>query len=112
MGDLFAADRVPGGESQTAKNAGAGMRIALVSDAWQPQVNGVVRTLNATVDRLRAWGHAVETITPDGFFTIPCPSYPEIRLALGAGGRIATRLAAFQPDAVHIATEGPLGWAA
>ena len=72
----------------------------------------MVRTLNATVDRLRALGHMVETITPDLFFTVPCPSYPEIRLAFGAGGKVARRLAAFEPEAVHIATEGPLGWAA
>lgn len=88
------------------------MRIALVSDAWAPQVNGVVRTLATTVARVRALGHAVETITPDQFATLPCPSYPEIRLALGARAGIARRLAMFAPEAVHIATEGPLGWAA
>lgn len=88
------------------------MRIALVSDAWRPQVNGVVRTLSTTVDRLRAMGHAVETVTPDGFSTIPCPSYPEIRLALRARAGVARRLGRFAPDAIHIATEGPLGWAA
>jgi glycosyltransferase involved in cell wall biosynthesis len=88
------------------------MRIALVSDAWAPQVNGVVRTLTTTVGELRGAGHAVETITPDAFRTVACPSYPEIRLALGAGREIARRLAAFAPDAIHIATEGPLGWAA
>ena len=88
------------------------MRIALVSDAWVPQVNGVVRTLMTTVDRLRAAGHSVETITPDGFATVSCPTYPEIRLALLAGPALGRRLAAFAPEAVHIATEGPLGWAA
>ncbi len=72
----------------------------------------MVRTLNATVDRLRARGHTVETITPDEFSTIPCPGYPEIRLAIGAGRAVARRLAAVAPNAVHIATEGPLGWAA
>ena len=87
------------------------MRIALVSDAWAPQVNGVVRTLTTTVARLRALAHAVETITPDQFATVSCPTYPEIRLALLAGPAIARRLAAFGPEAVHIATEGPLGWA-
>ncbi|MDB5737511.1 MAG: putative glycosyltransferase [Sphingomonas bacterium] len=88
------------------------MRIALVSDAWAPQVNGVVRTLMTTVERLCALGHAVETITPDGFETVSCPTYPEIRLALLAGPALGKRLAAFDPEAVHIATEGPLGWAA
>jgi glycosyltransferase involved in cell wall biosynthesis len=88
------------------------VRIALVSDAWTPQVNGVVRTLTTTVRCLRAAGHAVEMVTPDRFRSIPCPTYPEIRLALGAGAGVARMLEAFDPDAVHIATEGPLGWAA
>jgi len=88
------------------------VKLALVSDAWAPQVNGVVRTLQTTVGRLRERGWGVETITPDQFRTVPCPSYPEIRLAIGAGREIARRLTAFDADAVHIATEGPLGWAA
>lgn len=88
------------------------MKIALVSDAWAPQVNGVVRTLTTTVALLRARGHRVETLTPEQFSTIPCPSYPEIRLALGCVRAVAGRLQAFDADAIHIATEGPLGWAA
>ncbi|WBO22038.1 glycosyltransferase family 4 protein [Sphingomonas abietis] len=88
------------------------MKIALVSDAWAPQINGVVRTLMTTTERLRARGHDVDTITPDQFKTVPCPSYPEIRLALGCGRAMAGRLAASGADAIHIATEGPLGWAA
>ncbi|PZU06916.1 glycosyltransferase family 1 protein [Sphingomonas sp.] len=88
------------------------MRIALVSDAWTPQVNGVVRTLQTTVAMLRARGHQVATITPDGFRTVACPTYPEIRLALGCGRAVAERLDRTAPDAVHIATEGSLGWAA
>ena len=88
------------------------MKIALVSDAWHPQINGVVRTLETTVGKLRARGHFVETITPDQFRNIPCPSYSEIRLAIGAGREVARRLSHFAADAVHIATEGPLGWAA
>jgi glycosyltransferase involved in cell wall biosynthesis len=88
------------------------MRIALVSDAWRPQVNGVVRTLETTVGVLRARGHVVETITPDAFRTVACPSYPEIRLALGCSREVTRRLDLFDGDAVHIATEGPLGWAA
>lgn len=88
------------------------MRIALVTDAWTPQINGVVRTLQETVLRLIAGGHAVEVIAPDAFPTVPCPTYPEIRLALFARRRLRRRLAAFAPDCVHISTEGPLGLAA
>ena len=88
------------------------MRIALVSDAWAPQVNGVVRTLQTTTAELRRRGHEVTPITPDLFPTIPCPSYPDIRLAIGCGPAMRRRLRALEPDAIHIATEGPLGWAA
>ncbi|WP_420139833.1 glycosyltransferase family 4 protein [Sphingomonas sp.] len=88
------------------------MKLALVTDAWRPQINGVVRTLETTVGKLRARGHSVETITPDQFRTIPCPSYPEIRLALGCGREVARRLDHCGIEAVHIATEGPLGWSA
>ena len=88
------------------------MRITLVSDAWTPQVNGVVRTLTTTVDLLRARGHVVQTITPDRFASLPCPTYPEIRLALTTRRRIARLIDAFRPEAIHIATEGPLGWLA
>jgi len=88
------------------------MRIVVVSDAWAPQVNGVVRTLATTIGILRRRGHRVMTITPDLFATIPCPSYPDIRLALRAGRKVAALLTAAEPDAIHIATEGPLGWAA
>lgn len=88
------------------------MRIALVTDAWLPQTNGVVKTLSMTVEQLRAFGHTVEVIEPGGFRTIPCPTYPEIRLAWRPCERVRQRLATFAPDAVHIATEGPLGLAA
>ncbi len=88
------------------------MKIALATDAWAPQVNGVVRTLTTTVGLLRRRGHDVTTITPDLFRNFPCPSYPEIRLAIGCGGAVARRLEALDADAVHIATEGPIGWAA
>lgn len=88
------------------------MKIAIVSDAWHPQVNGVVRSLSSTVDVLRRRGREVMLITPDQFRSMPCPTYPEIRLALGCGKGVAERLEAFCPDAVHLATEGPLGWAA
>lgn len=88
------------------------MRIAICTDAWHPQVNGVVRTLAATVDRLIGRGHEVELITPSQFRTMPLPGYSEIRLAMAP--RFGTRrtLADFAPDLVHIATEGPIGWSA
>ncbi len=88
------------------------MRIALVTDAWVPQVNGVVRTLAAVTDQLRARGHEVVIVSPDQFRSLPCPTYPEIRLALTRPRSVGERLATFEADAIHIATEGPLGWAA
>jgi glycosyltransferase involved in cell wall biosynthesis len=88
------------------------MRLALVTDAWHPQVNGVVRTLSHTVREATAAGHEVTVISSADFRTIPCPTYPEIRLALFAGKAVRRRLTELQPDAVHVATEGPLGLAA
>ena len=88
------------------------LRIALITDAWRPQVNGVVTTLSTTVSILERWGHRVLLITPDAFRTIPCPSYPEIPLSLFPGQRVNESLERFRPEAVHIATEGPLGLAA
>ncbi len=85
------------------------MRILIATDAWDPQVNGVVRTLKATARELEARGHAVRFITPDGFTTVPMPTYPEVRLALFAKARIADVISTFMPDAIHIATEGPIG---
>jgi len=88
------------------------MKILIVSDAWLPQVNGVVSTLKITTDILINMGHQVEMITPQLFKTIPCPTYPEIPLALFPRRKIAQLIEAFKPDAVHIATEGPLGLSA
>lgn len=88
------------------------MRIALVTDAWAPQVNGVVRTLTVTTEELRRRGHDVDVISPDLFRSLPCPTYPEIRLALAGRRAVGRRLERFAPHAVHISTEGPLGWAA
>ena len=85
------------------------MRIALITDAWSPQMNGVVRTLQAITRLLARWGHELLVISPDQYRSIPCPSYPEIRLALVTGRSVGRRIANFAPDAVHIATEGPLG---
>lgn len=88
------------------------VKIMLVTDAWRPQTNGVVRTLSQTVECLRGFGHDVQMITPEGFRTVPCPTYPEIRLAVLPGRRVEAALEQFKPDAVHIATEGSLGLAA
>jgi glycosyltransferase involved in cell wall biosynthesis len=88
-------------------------RILLVTDAWTPQVNGVVRTLERLVAELKAMGCEVEVISPaDGYRTVPLVTYSEIRLALGAREDIEARFTRFAPDAVHLATEGPLGWEA
>jgi glycosyltransferase involved in cell wall biosynthesis len=88
------------------------VRIALVTDAWAPQVNGVVRTLSVLAEGLAAAGHDVRTITPDLFRTVPCPTDPTIRLAITHRRSLARLLDAYAPDAIHIATEGPLGLAA
>lgn len=88
------------------------MRLLLVTDAWAPQVNGVVRTLETVVEQLRGRGDEVEVVHPGLFRTVPCPTYPEIRLALAPGRGLEQAWERFQPDAVHIATEGPLGMAA
>ncbi len=87
-------------------------RILIVTDAWTPQVNGVVRTLRTVADELAAMGHDVDVIGPDRFRTIPCPTYPDIRLSVLVRRKLARMIAGFRPDALHIATEGPLGIAA
>ncbi|MBY0511023.1 MAG: glycosyltransferase family 1 protein, partial [Rhodospirillaceae bacterium] len=88
------------------------MRILIVTDAWHPQINGVVRTLTTLKSHLIAAGHEAITITPDQFRSVPCPTYPEIRLALMPSRRMARTIEGFRPCVVHIATEGPLGMAA
>jgi len=88
------------------------MRVMIVTDAWLPQTNGVVSTLRQTAAALGRFGHDVEMVTPNEFRSFPCPTYPEIRLSLLPGARLAARFREFQPQAVHIATEGPLGLAA
>ena len=85
------------------------MKILIVTDAWTPQINGVVRTLQMTVRELGAMGHAVEILSPDLFRSIPCPGYAEIRLALASRRQVRRRMLDCAPDALHIATEGPLG---
>ena len=86
-------------------------RLLVVSDAWHPQVNGVVRTLATVARELQAAGDVVEVIGPDRFRSVPMPGYAEIRLAIAPARRLARMVDAFGPEAVHIATEGPLGWA-
>ena len=87
-------------------------KIAIVTDAWYPQINGVVTTLTKTIHHLQDFGFDVKTITPDRFKSVPCPSYNEISLALAGPKKIEEELLKFRPNYVHIATEGPLGWGA
>lgn len=88
------------------------MKIVIVTDAWHPQVNGVVRTLTATSEELRKMGHEVTVLSHIGHRTIPCPGYSSIRLAVLPKKRLVKQLETIDPDAIHIATEGPLGMAA
>ncbi|WP_374470865.1 glycosyltransferase family 4 protein [Phenylobacterium sp.] len=88
------------------------MRILLATDAWEPQVNGVVRTLTRVVKELGDMGHTVEVIHPNQFKTFPLPTYPEIKVAIGVYEPVQERFKAFEPEAIHIATEGPIGLAA
>lgn len=90
---------------------GENMKILIATDAWHPQVNGVVRTLGHVAREARGLGADVEFLTPNEFWTLPLPSYPEIRLALPGPGAIERRLERARADAIHIATEGPLGHA-
>jgi glycosyltransferase involved in cell wall biosynthesis len=87
------------------------MKILLASDAWYPQINGVVRTLNRVRSELEAQGHVFDIVCPDQFRSFPCPSYPEIPLAILPGIGMAKRLEESAADAIHIATEGPIGLA-
>ena len=87
------------------------MRLAILTDAWYPQVNSVVRTLNKTISLLESWNHEILCINPQYFRTIPLPSYPDIRLGIFVGHKIKRMLNEFQPEGIHISTEGPIGWA-
>lgn len=88
------------------------MRIVLISDAWHPQINGVVTTLTNTVATLKRLGHEVELITPDRFRTYPWPGYPDVGMAFLCGPKLRPIINAFNPDAMHLVTEGPIGYAA
>jgi glycosyltransferase involved in cell wall biosynthesis len=88
------------------------MKVMIVTDAWSPQVNGVVRTLTTTRREMEVMGHQVDILSPLEFRTLPCPTYPDIRLSLLPGKILRQRIRDYAPDALHIATEGPLGLAA
>ncbi len=88
------------------------MKVMIVTDAWKPQVNGVVTTLGKIGEGLGKLGHEARFVTPQQFRSIPCPTYPEIRLSLLPFSGVKAQIESFVPDAVHIATEGPLGVAA
>ena len=88
------------------------MRVLVATDAWEPQVNGVVRTLTRVIAEMREMGHTVEVVSPDQFKTFPLPTYAEIKVAVGAYEPVQERFKAFEPEAIHIATEGPIGLAA
>src|SRR3984957_20734127 len=90
------------------KNA---MRVLIATDAWHPQVNGVVRTLTSLARSAKGLGVDIEFLSPEGFRTVPLPTYPGLRLALPVRSRVARRIAEIDPDAIHIATEGPIGHA-
>jgi glycosyltransferase involved in cell wall biosynthesis len=93
----------------TMPNPHSGLRIVIATDAWKPQLNGVVRTLETLGDILTRFGNQVRYITPNEFKSVPLPSYPEIRLSLLPNRRVAKIINDFKPDAIHIATEGPIG---
>ena len=86
------------------------MRILIATDAWRPQVNGVVRTLTSLARAAAGLGADVAFLTPDGFPSAAVPTYPGLRVALPNRGEIARRIEAARPEAIHIATEGPVGW--
>ena len=88
------------------------MKILIATDAWKPQVNGVVRTLESTSNHLQKMGHSVQMVTPLGGRSIPCPTYREISLTLSPSRLVRTQFEQYDPEIVHIATEGPIGWAA
>ncbi len=85
------------------------MRVLIATDAWHPQVNGVVRTLEALAESIEALGSHVTFLTPQGFRSVPVPTYPGLGFALPAPAEIAARIERARPDAIHVATEGPIG---
>src|SRR3954462_55064 len=88
------------------------MRVLIATDAWHPQVNGVVRTLTSLAGAAKALDVEIDFLTPHGFRSWPLPTYPGLRVALPSGKEIARRIETAAPEALPIATEGPIGWAA
>ena len=88
------------------------MRVLVASDAWEPQINGVVRTLQQVKALAPEFGAETLFVTPDQFRSAPMPGYPEIRLAMARSSALVRTMTAFRPDVVHVATEGPIGLAA
>ena len=86
------------------------MRILIATDAWRPQVNGVVSTLERMTQAASEFGATFEFLTPQGMWTAPMPTYPDIRIAIASPWRIGRRIEESSPDHIHIATEGPIGW--
>ena len=85
-------------------------KILIITDAWYPQTNGVVRTMDNLGQQLKLNGHEVNYITPNEFITIPMPTYPEIRLALNIWPKLYKKIREYNPQVIHISTEGPLGF--
>lgn len=85
------------------------LRILIATDAWSPQVNGVVRSLQSLAAHARKLGAEIEFLTPEGFRTFPLPTYPSIRCGIPTWREIARRIESAEPDCLHIATEGPIG---
>ena len=88
----------------------ASSRLLIVTDAWRPQINGVVRTLESVGQALARGGLDVHYLTPQLFWTVPVPTYPEIRISLATPGAVARAIDSVAPDHIHVATEGPLGF--
>jgi glycosyltransferase involved in cell wall biosynthesis len=106
---LSHANRKNDGDTISAESST--MKVMVATDAWRPQVNGVVRTLGSLARAAAKLGVEIEFLSPDGFWTFPVPTYPGLRLALPGRKRIAARIEASRPDAIHVATEGPIGHA-
>src|SRR5262245_49501613 len=112
--DMRTGDSSPTEAPQAASvrcASGGLMRVLIATDAWHPQVNGIVRTLGSLADNARRLGVAIEFLTPDGFPSLPVPTYPGLRCAVPNPREIARRIAQARPDAIHLATEGPIGHA-
>src|SRR5262249_39552480 len=104
--------RGPASKREECREGGGVMHILVVTDAWKPQVNGVAHSLESVGRALGEIGNRIDYLTPQGFATIPMPTYAEIRLALATPRAVAKQIEAVAPEHIHIATEGPLGFAA